>query len=67
MDHMLSLKEKLSFDKVDLTAPDKVIKEVGNELSEITQGMVKCNVKSKNMMVQFVLLRKPKKSVQLHC
>lgn len=45
MDHMLSLKEKLSFDKVDLTAPDKVIKEVGNELSEITQGMVKCEVK----------------------
>lgn len=42
---MLSLKEKLSFDKVDLTAPDKVIKEVGNELSEITQGMVKCEVK----------------------
>ena len=40
MDRMLSLKEKLSFDKVDLTAPDKVIKEVGNELSEITQGMV---------------------------
>ena len=28
---MLSLKEKLSFDKVDLTAPDKVIKEVGND------------------------------------
>ena len=45
MDRMLSLKEKLSFDKVDLTAPDKVIKEVGNELSEITQGMVKCEVK----------------------
>ena len=28
-----------------MTAPDKVIKEVGNELSEITQGMVKCEVK----------------------
>ena len=44
MDRMLSLKEKLSFDKVDLTTPDKVVKEVGNELSEITQGMVKCEV-----------------------
>ena len=40
MDHMLSLKEKLSFDKVDLTAPDKVIKEVGNELSEIGRAHV---------------------------
>ena len=45
MDRMLSLKEKLSFDKVDLTTPDKVVKEVGNELSEITQGMVRCEVK----------------------
>lgn len=44
MDRMLSLKEKLSFDKVDLTTPDKVVKEVGNELSEITQGMVRCEV-----------------------
>lgn len=46
MDTMLSLKEKLNFDKVDLTTPDKVLEEIGTQLKEITNGMVECAVKS---------------------
>lgn len=45
MDTMLSLKEKLNFDKVDLTAPDMVLEEVGEQLKEITKGMVECVIK----------------------
>ena len=64
---MLSLKEKLSFDKVDLTAPDKVIKEVGNELSEITQGMVKCEVKEYDGPIRsFTQTKEDRKSTRLN-
>lgn len=45
MDTMMSLKEKLNFDKVDLTAPDKVLEEIGAQLKEITNGMVECVVR----------------------
>lgn len=44
MKNMLSLKEKLNFDKVDLTPPDEVVTEMAAELEDATNSLVNCTV-----------------------
>ena len=44
MKNMLSLKEKLNFDKVDLTPPDEVVTEMAAELEDVTNSLVNCTV-----------------------
>lgn len=44
MESLADLQKKLNFDKVDLTPPDVVLRETGEQLKEITRGLVKCEV-----------------------